>query len=490
MSVDPLSINDADLSQHLDQELGEVSSEDLARMADAPVSEPQVDARGKLRGRVLAIRGSDVFVDIGGKSEGFVALDEFEPDQPPVIDQVLDLVPQGFDKESGLMRLSLREAKLAVDMESIRVGDVVKARVTGSNIGGLELRVHGARGFMPMSQVDLVRHDDMAGFIGRWLECEVTEVDRKGRGLVLSRRRVLERQREEDARQLRFQLAEGQVRRGKVVRLLDFGAFVDLGGVEGLLHVSDMTWGRVGHPREVLNVGAEIDVKILKIDLVKDRISLGVKQLSPDPWTMVPSKYAVGQTVEGRVLKLMNFGAFVELEPGVEGLIPISEMSWSQHVRNPKDILNVGDNVRTSVLSLDAENRKLSLSLKALSSDPWTGVTERYPPGTTVSGLVTRITNFGAFVQLEEGIEGLVHISQISAQRIRAVSDAVEVGKVVQVRVLSVDADQRRVSLSMKPLPAPEPERAESAAAGDEATAAPPRPEKKRKRPLRGGLAW
>ncbi len=237
-------------------------------------------------------------------------------------------------------------------------------------------------------------------------------------------------------------------------------------------------------------MGAEIDVKILKIDLVKDRISLGVKQLSPDPWTMVPSKYAVGQTVEGRVLKLMNFGAFVELEPGVEGLIPISEMSWSQHVRNPKDILNVGDNVRTSVLSLDAENRKLSLSLKALSSDPWTGVTERYPPGTTVSGLVPRITNFGAFVQLEEGIEGLVHISQISAQRIRAVSDAVEVGKVVQVRVLSVDADQRRVSLSMKPLPAPEPERAESAAAGDEATAAPPRPEKKRKRPLRGGLAW
>jgi small subunit ribosomal protein S1 len=489
VSVDPLPISDADLSRQVDQELGDVSSEDLARMAEMPAHEPRLDARGKLRGRVLGIRGSDVFVDIGGKSEGFVALDEFEPDQPPVIDQVLDLVPQGFDKDSGLMRLSLREAKLAVDMESICVGDVVKARVTGSNIGGLELRVHGARGFMPMSQVDLIRHDDMAGFIGRWLECEVTEVDRKGRGLVLSRRRVLERQREEDARQLRFQLAEGQVRRGKVVRLLDFGAFVDLGGVEGLLHVSDMSWARIGHPKEVLNVGNEIDVKILKIDLVKDRISLGSKQLSPDPWTMVAGKYGIGQTIEGKVLKLMNFGAFVELEPGVEGLIPISEMSWSQHVRNPKDIVNVGDHVRVCVLSVDAENRKLSLSLKALASDPWSGVNERYALGTTVSGLVTRITNFGAFVQLEEGVEGLVHISQLSAQRIRAVSDAVEVGKVVQVRILSVDPEQRRVSLSMKPLPTSEPERSQTS--GDSAAVAePPKPEKKRKRPLRGGLSW
>ncbi len=489
MSVDPNPISDADLNRQLDQELGGVSSEDLARLADTPVGEPRLDARGRLRGRVLGIRGSDVFVDIGGKSEGFVALDEFEPDQPPVIDQILDLVPQGFDKDSGLMRLSLREAKLVVDMQSVRVGDVVKARVTGSNIGGLELRVHGARGFMPMSQVDIVRHDDMAGFIGRWLECEVTEVDRKGRGLVLSRRRVLERQREEDARQLRFQLAEGQVRRGRVARLVDFGAFVDLGGVEGLLHISDMSWARLAHPKDMFKVGDEIDVKILKIDLVKDRISLGAKQLSADPWTLVAGRYAVGQTVEGKVLKLMNFGAFVELEPGIEALIPISEMSWTQHVRNPKDVVNVGDHVRASILSVDAENRKLSLSLKALATDPWLNVVERYTVGATVSGLVTRITNFGAFVQLEEGIEGLVHISQISAQRIRAVADAVEVGKVVPVRVLAVDPEQRRVSLSMKPLPAPEPDRM------SEAPAPPPpaealRVEKKRKRPLRGGLSW
>ncbi len=484
MAVDPHASDEADLNRELDLELGAVSAEDLARMAVAHPEPPAADERGRIRGRVLAIRGSDVFVDIGGKSEGFVSLDEFEPDQPPTVDQVLDLVPQGFDRESGLMRLSLREAKLAADLDTLRVGDVVKARVTGSNIGGLELRVHGARGFMPMSQVDMVRHDDVTGLIGRWLECEITEIDRRGRGLVLSRRRLLERQREEDARQLRFQLAEGQVRRGKVVRLTDFGAFVDLGGIEGLLHVSDISWSRVGHPKDVLHVGTEIDVQILKVDLVKDRISLGIKQLSADPWTAAPGKYTAGQTVEGRVTKLMNFGAFVELEPGIEGLIPISEMSWTQHVKHPKDILSVGDGVRVAILAFDAEKRKISLSLKALGTDPWQGIEQRYTPGATLSGAVTRITNFGAFVQLAEGVAGLVHISQLSDQRVRAVSDVVEVGKVVNVRVLAVDPAQRRISLSMKPVHTAAP------AASAEPAREDPHAEKKRKRPLRGGLTW
>jgi small subunit ribosomal protein S1 len=475
-------MDEAELSRQLDSELGGWSKEDLDRMADSPTTHPQVDDRGRIRGRVLGIRGADVFVDIGGKSEGFVALDEFEPDQPPTVDQILDLVPQGFDRESGLMRLSLREAKLAVDVESLRVGEVVKARVTGSNIGGLELRLHGLRGFMPMSQVDLVRHDDMSAFMGRWLECEVVEIDRKGRNMVLSRRRLLERQREEEREQLRYQLAEGQVRAGRIVRLVDFGAFVDLGGIEGLLHISDLSWSRVGHPKDVVRVGQEIEVQILKIDLVKDRISLGMKQLMPDPWNLAAANYQAGGTVEGRVVKLMNFGAFVELEPGIEGLIPISEMSWTQHVKHPKDVLAEGDRVRVSVLSIDADKRKISLSLKALASDPWDGIEQRYLPESVVSGAVTRITNFGAFVQLEEGVEGLVHISQLSNDRVRAVSDVVSVGAVVQVRVLSVDAGQRRISLSMKPTGEAPPT--------EEASAEEPRPDRKRKRPLRGGLAW
>ena len=476
-------MDDAELARRLDDELGSFSEDDLKRMASTPPEEPHVDDRGRIRGRVLSIRGMDVFVDIGGKSEGFLSLDEFEPDQPPTVDQVLDVVPQGFDKESGLMRLSLREAKLAVDLDSIRVGEVVKARVTGSNIGGLELRIHGARGFMPMSQLDVVRHDDVASFIGHWLECEVTEVDRKGRGLVLSRRRLLEREREEEAKQLRYQLAEGQERAGKVVRLVNFGAFVDLGGVEGLLHIGEICWSRIGHPKEVLKVGQEIQVKILKIDLVKDRISLGMKQLTADPWTLVAANYSPGATVDGRVVKLMNFGAFVELEPGVEGLIPISELSWTQHIKHPKDVVSEGDSVRVSVLAVDAESRRISLSLKALGTDPWQDVEQRYQADAVVSGAVTRVTNFGAFVQLEDGIEGLVHISQLSDQHVRSVTDVVDVGKVIQVRILSVDSNQRRISLSMKTAAA---EATEQAGAPAEE----PRPERKRKRPLRGGLSW
>ena len=483
MAIDPHDMDEDELKRQLDQALGGVAPEDLERMSNSAPRDPVPDEHGRVRGRIASIQGRDVFVDIGGKSEGLLSIDEFAPDQPPTVGQVLDLVPHGFDKEMGLMRLSLREVKLQVDAESVRIGDVVKARVTGSNIGGLELRVQGARGFMPMSQVDLVRHDDFAEFMGRWLECEVTEVDRKGRNLVLSRRRVLERQREEERQQLRFQLAEGQIRRGKVVRLVDFGAFVDLGGMEGLLHISDMSWGRLSHPSEALKVGDEIDVQVLKIDMVKDRISLGIKQMGTDPWTLVQTNYSEGQTVQGRVARLMNFGAFVELEPGVEGLIPISELTWTRHVRHAKDVLKEGDSVRVSVLSVDSEKRRLALSLKALEQDPWEGVEQRYAVDTLVSGAVKRVVDFGAFIQLEDGVEGLVHISELSHDRVRRVEDVAKTGEVVQVRVLSVDPQQRRISLSMKTSPPEAPPEAETGRPE-------PRPEKKRKKPLRGGLSW
>jgi small subunit ribosomal protein S1 len=497
VSIHPHDFDDAQLNRELAEQVGDISAQELERemaTAQPPRSSshhhhaPGENAT-RVSGRILSISGPDVFVDIGGKSEGVLPLDEFEPDEPPTVGQTLSLVPHGFDRESGLMRLSLREAKLQADLETIRVGDIVKGRVTGSNIGGLELRVHGARGFMPMSQVDIHRHEDFGGFMGRWLECEVTEVDRRGKRLVLSRRKILEREREEERRQLRFQLAEGQVRKGIVRRLADFGAFVDLGGIDGLLHISDMSYARVNHPSEVVKEGDEIEVKVLKVDLVKDRISLGTKQLAADPWTMVEGKYRVGETVEGTVTKLMDFGAFVQLEPGIEGLIPISEMSWTQRVRHPKDVLNVGDAVRVAILGVAADKRKISLSLKALGADPWLGVAERYQPEMLLSGAVARITNFGAFITLEDGIEGLVHISQLSDQRVRAVSDVVEVGKVVQVKVLSVDADQRRISLTMK-MPREASMEAAAAAAATGTSAEPPKPKKERKKPLRGGLSW
>ena len=482
----PHDPDDLQVSRELDDQVSDLTPEDLVRMSTRTPRVVHPDERGRIAGRIVSIHGADVFVDVGGKSEGVIPLDEFEPDEPPTVGQKLDLIPHGFDRESGLMRLSLKEAQVEADLDTLRVGDVVKARVTGSNIGGLELRVHGLRGFMPMSQVDLMRHDDFGSFIGRWLESEVTEIDRRGKNLVLSRRRVLEREREEERKQLRFQLTEGQVRKGIVRRLAEFGAFVDLGGIDGLLHVSDISYARVNHPSDVLKEGDEIEVKVLKVDLVKDRVSLGLKQLGTDPWTLVEGKYKAGDTVEGRVTKLMDFGAFVEIEQGVEGLIPVSEMSWTHRVMHPKDVLKPGDGVRVAILAADVGKRKISLSLKALAQDPWQTVNERYQANSLVSGAVTRITNFGAFVQLEEGVEGLIHISQLSVQRIRAVADVVKVGDVIQLRVLSVDPAQHRISLSLKA--AKEEEVTAAAAATAEPLAA--KPEKKRKRELRGGLSY
>jgi len=374
---------------------------------------------------------------------------------------------------------------------------IVEGRVTGVIKGGLEVNLNGIRAFMPKSHVDLNRVEDFAPFINRRLECQVTEIDRRARNLVVSRRRVMERQREQARQELRYALEEGQVRQGVVRRVADFGAFVDLGGVDGLLHISDMSFSRIQHPSQLVKVGDEVEVQVLKIDLVKDRISLGMKQLEPDPWELVSANYHVSDTVEGRVVKLMDFGAFVELEPGVEGLIPVSEMSWSQRVRHPRDLLNEGDAVRASVLAVDPEQRRISLSLRALIEDPWKGAGEHYVPEAIVSGRVTRVVKFGAFVQLEEGIEGLLHISELSDQRVKRVSDVVEPGQVIKVRVKSVDFEQRRIALTLRGLSEVQAGAGEAAAAADQdrdrqraEQTHPPPPERKRKRPLRGGLTF
>ena len=496
MPLDPRELDNEDLKRELDDALGHLSPEELEQMSQAQPAEPHPDEKGRISGRIIDIRGADVFVDVGGKSEAYLSLDEFEPDQPPVAGQMRTFVVQGLDAESGLMRLSLREALIEADLEALRVGDVVEGRVTGVNLGGLELLVSGIRAFMPKSHVDLNRVEDFAPFINRRLECQVTEIDRRARNLVVSRRRVLERQREQARQELRYALEEGQVRQGVVRRVADFGAFVDLGGVDGLLHISDMSFSRIQHPSQLVKVGDEIEVQVLKIDLVKDRISLGMKQLEPDPWELVSANYRVSDSVEGRVVKLMDFGAFVELEPGVEGLIPVSEMSWSQRVRHPRDLLNEGDSVRASVLAVDSEQRRISLSLRALVGDPGKGAGERYVPEALVSGRVTRVVKFGAFVQLEEGIEGLLHISELSDQRVRRVSDVVEPGQVIKVRVRSIDLEQHRIALTLRGLSEVQAGPGEAAAADQDrdrqrAEHPPqPPPERKRKRPLRGGLTF
>ncbi len=486
VNIDPRDLNADAIHQQLDEALASFSSDDLEAMAAAQPSAPRPDERGHIHGTIVDVRGSDVLVDIGSKSEAYLSLDEFEPDQPPVVGQVRSFVMQGVDPESGQVRLSLREAKSDADLDSLKPGDVIEARVTGVNLGGLELALRGLRAFMPKSQVELSRVEDFTPYIGRRLECEISEIDRKGKTLVVSRRRILERQREQARAEIKVELAEGQVRRGRVKRLAPFGAFVDLGGIDGLLHVSDMSYGRVKQPSDLLKVGQEIDVQILKIDLEKDRISLGMKQLQADPWDLVPANYRVDSTVDGRVVRLLDFGAFVELEPGVEGLLPISELSWTQRVRHPKDLLKEGDSVRVAIIAVDPEKRKLTLSLKALGEDPWKDVQTRYQPDSVVSGRVARITDFGAFIQLEEGVEGLAHISELSEKRVRSVGEVVKVGDVVQARIKSVDPAQRRIALSLR-VGAPaeaESREAHAAPAGQHGERRPA----KKKRPLKGGL--
>lgn len=486
VSINPQDLANEALRLELAREVGDVSAEDLERMSGRMPAEPAVNERGRVEGRIVEIRGGDVFVDIGGKSEAFVALSEFEEHHPPQPGQTYEFVMHGLDAESGLMRLSLREARLQADLESLQVGDVIEARVSGVNLGGLELLAGSLRAFMPKSQVELERVEDFSGYIGRRLECQITEIDRKNRSLVVSRRKLLERERAAMRDQLKFSLEVGQVRRGVVRRLTDFGVFVDIGGLEGMVHISDLRHGHVRHPGDVVKVGDTVDVKVLKIDLVKDRISLGIKQLTPDPWDLAAANYRVGDAVNGTVVRLADFGAFVELEPGVEGLIPLSEMSWTQRVRRPQDVLKEGDSVRCAIVSVEPDKRRISLSLKALAQDPWTGVEERYPPNSVVSGRVKQLAEFGAFIELEEGVEGLVHISEMSEKRIKSPGEVVKAGDVIQVRVKSVDTAQRRISLSMKIAPAPR--ESENAAPAAEQEPKPAAPARKRKKPLRGGL--
>lgn len=510
MSIDPHQFDNDQLKSALDSELAGLSPDVLEQMTgSAPektkakrtgqgghhghghghghghVRDPE---RGRIQGTIVSVSGDIVLVDIGGKSEAFVAAEEFDAETPAVVGAAHEFLIQGPDRDSGMMRLSLKAALHDADIASAQIGDVIEAKVTGVNIGGLELSAKGLRAFMPKSQVDLHRIEDFTPYIGHKMECEITEVNRKGGTLVVSRRKILERQREAARQEAKYSLAEGQTRKGKVVRLADFGAFVDIGGIEGLLHIGDMSYGRVKHPRDLLQEGQEVDVQVLKIDHAKDRVSLGMKQLAPDPWNVVEANFRVGSIYDARVVKLMDFGAFVALQEGVEGLVPISEMSWTQRLRHPRDILKEGDGIRVSVLAIDPEKRKLTLSLKALSEDPWKSVGAKYTPDLVVSGLVMRLADFGAFVQLEEGVEGLVHISEMSDRHIRTPGDAAKVGDVVQVRVKSVDLEQRRVSLSMKlaapPAATAAPVPSSSASGSPPSAATPP----KRKKALKGGL--
>ncbi len=435
------------------------------------------------KARIDHVAGDVVFVDLGGKSPGMLSINEFDKGESVAPGTLIDIFIERFDERDGLFIVSKRKAQLENLWASLKPGAVVEGRVTGMNKGGLEVDIQGIRAFMPASQVDVAHVHDISIFLQQTIRAVVTQVDRADENVVISRRKQIEKERAVARDQLMTELAEGQIRSGTVRSITPYGAFVDLGGVDGLLHISDMSWSRVKDAKEVVQPGQQIEVKVLKIDREKDRISLGLKQILANPWTGVADRYQAGQQIKGRVTRLAEFGAFVEVEPGLEGLVPISEMSWVKRVRHPSEVVQEGSIIDAVVLQVDPEKRRMSLGMRQVQENPWTGAALRFAPEQVVTGKVTRLTDFGAFIEVEPGIEGLVHISQLADHHVKRVADVVQPGQEVQARVLSIDVEGQRLSLSLKGAKADQPKEAEATPTPDKDAKA-----KKRKRPLRGGL--
>ncbi|MDP7692266.1 MAG: 30S ribosomal protein S1 [Vicinamibacterales bacterium] len=412
-----------------------------------------------IKGTVLKVSSSDVVVDVGYKSEGIIQLQEFIDEQGECIVQpgdTVDVLLERTEDRDGHIVLSREKAeKMKIWDEVEKAYDdkkVVIGRVIERIKGGLAVDI-GVRAFLPGSQVDVRPVRNLDALRGQELRMLVIKVNKKRGNIVLSRKVLLEEENAEKKKHTLATLEEGKVLRGTVKNITDYGAFIDLGGIDGLLHVTDMSWGRAAHPSDLFKVNDEADVVVLKFDRTTERVSLGYKQLHADPWTAVEERYPVGQRVDGKVVSLTDYGAFIELEPGVEGLIHVSEMSWSKRVKHPSKLLNVGDAVESMVLGVDPQARRISLGLKQVESNPWHQLADKYPIGSTLTGKVRNLTEFGAFVEVEEGIDGLIHISDMSwRKRLKHPSEVLKKGDEVEAMVLNIDPDNQRLSLGLKQL--------------------------------------
>ena len=407
-----------------------------------------------VRGLVVEVRGSEVLVDIGYKSEGTIAIEEFRHTGVPKVGDEIDVYLEAKEDNEGLIVLSKDKAdKIKVwdaISRSFDSGTPVEGRVVEVVKGGLAVDV-GVRAFLPGSQVDLRPVKNLGALVGQTIRAKVIKLNRRRGNVVLSRRIVLEEEREEKKKHTLAVLSEGMALTGTVKNITDYGAFIDLGGIDGLLHVTDMSWGRIGHPSEIFQVGDQVEVVVLHFDRETGRVSLGYKQKSLDPWATVDERYPVGGKVNGRVVSLTNYGAFIELEPGVEGLVHVSEMSWTRRVRHPSKLVNVGDTVEVQVLDVNKATKRISLGMKQVESDPWSSIDERYKPGLRVQGKVRNLTDFGAFVELEPGVDGLLHISDMSWTRnIGHPSELLKKGQAIETQILNVDRENKRISLGLK----------------------------------------
>jgi small subunit ribosomal protein S1 len=412
-----------------------------------------------IKGRVIQVRQDGVVVDVGYKSEGIIPIDEFEPGTVENLspgDEIEVYLEEREDSEGNIVLSKDKADKIKIWEhleEACKDETPVKGRIIARIKGGLTVDINGVKGFLPGSQVDLRPLRNLDSLIGQTFDMRVLKINQRRGNIVLSRRVLLEEVRDKKKTETLANLETGAVIDGVVKNITEYGAFIDLGGIDGLLHITDMSWGRVSHPSELFNVGDTIKVVVLKFDRENEKVSLGLKQLTPDPWTTCDEKYPVGNRVRGKVVSLTDYGAFVELEEGIEGLVHVSEMSWTQKVRNPSKVVSIGDIIEAVVLSLDKNNKRISLGMKQIEPNPWDVIAEKYPVGTRINGKVRNLTEFGAFIGLDEGIDGLIHISDISwTKHLKHPSEVLKKGQTVEAVVLSVDKAKERLSLGLKQL--------------------------------------
>jgi small subunit ribosomal protein S1 len=409
-----------------------------------------------VKGKIIQKRGNEVLVDIGYKSEGSIPLNEFDnPEEVNVGDEV-EVLLERLEDDEGNCVLSKEKAALKQNWEKIvkiyQEGGTISGRVKSVVKGGLMLNV-GVEGFLPASQIDITPPKNLKEYDGKTLECKIVKINEERKNIVLSRREIIEAERAEKRSKILASVQKGALIKGLVKNLTDFGAFIDLDGLDGLLHITDMSWSRINHPSEMLKIGQEVEVVILDIDREKERVSLGLKQKTDNPWDKIAEKFPVNMKVRGKVTNLVPYGAFVEIEPGIEGLVHVSELSWTKRIARPSDVLTLGQEIEAIVIGVSKEDQKVSLSVRQLDTNPWEEVALKFPVGTRVKGKVRNLTAYGAFVELEEGIDGMIHVSDLSwTRKINHPSEMLKKGDDVEAQVLEIDKSNQRISLGIKQL--------------------------------------
>ena len=451
-----LGIADDEAMALLGEAFGETADSDT-RM-DTILSDNDTDLTpGKLiKGKVIGFAGDDVVVEVGLKSEGLIPREEFSAMTELKIGDEVDVLLESLEGDDGLIELSKRKADRQIAWQRIvdttKEEDIVEGTVMRKIKGGLLVDI-GVPVFLPASQVDVRRPHNLDEFIGRKVRAEILKIDTERRNIVISRRKLVEHERSAAKQNLMANITEGEVITGTVKNIADFGAFVDLGGIDGLLHITDMSWGRINHPSELLKIDDKVEVKVLNIDREKEKVALGLKQTESSPWEAIEGKYPVGARIKGEVVNIMSYGAFIRLEDGIEGLVHISEMSWTRRVNHPSEIVTAGEEINVVVLEIDKNKQEISLGMKQTEVNPWELVSEKYPNGTVVTGTIRNLANYGAFVEIEPGIDGLLHISDMSwTKKVTHPNELYKKSDEVECVVLDVDCDKQRISLGIKQL--------------------------------------